>query len=207
MAINSPALSVLLRACSVLALGAVLIGCTGRGGGYLPPDGLLFGEQATLGFSFSCERSAATVSSNAPTGRLRLQLSYTDHGSNPLGSGFSVHGEADSLDPVLESAVCIGQEPPPGGNVLIVLGRYWPVSSPPAGFRPECRVSNSQPNGPYCRFEAIITDNDQNRAPSRGDGFSIRLSTVTDPNNTVFPASSVFYARSGVLLGGNLEVD
>ena len=41
------------------------------------------------------------------------QLAYIDHGSNPLGSPFAIHGIVDTIDPVLESAICIGQNPPP----------------------------------------------------------------------------------------------
>ena len=51
---------------------------------------------------------------NPPTGQLRIQLSYTDRGTSVLlGAPFSVHGIVDRIDPVLESAVCIGQNPPP----------------------------------------------------------------------------------------------
>ena len=74
------------------------------------------------GFSFSCERSSNSVSPNPQAGRLRIQLSYTDHGANPLGSSFSIHGDADRIDPVLESTICIGQNPPPTPNELIFLG-------------------------------------------------------------------------------------
>ena len=102
----------------------VLSACTGRGGGQLPPDGIFFKAAASFGFSFSCERSSNSTSTNPPAGRLRIQLSYTEHGTNPLGTGFSVHGTVDTLDPVLESAICVGQNPPPGGNELIFLGRY-----------------------------------------------------------------------------------
>src|SRR5215217_576122 len=55
-------------------------------------------------------------------GQLKIELSYTDKGSNPLGSAFGIHGTVDRIDPVLESAICIGTNPPPGGNELIFLG-------------------------------------------------------------------------------------
>ena len=70
---------------SLLLLGAALVGCTGQGGGWLPPDGDAFGGKATMGFTFRCERSSASVNLNPPVGRLRLQLTYADHGANPLG--------------------------------------------------------------------------------------------------------------------------
>jgi hypothetical protein len=182
-------------------LVATLSACTGRGGGQLPPDGLLFTGPASFGFSFSCERSSKTVNTNPPTGRLRIQLSYTEHGSNLLGSGFSVHGTADILDPVLESAICIGQEPPPGGNELIFLGRYRTTSSVPTGFAPACASAT-----PLCRFEVIVRDNDRNLAPSTGDYFSIKLSSGTAVTSELVPAT-VFYARAGLLSSGNLTVD
>lgn len=180
---------------------ATLSACDGRGGGRLGPDGLLFTGPASFGFSFSCERSSSSVQTNPPTGRLRIQLSYTEHGTNPLGSGFSVHGTVDTLDPVLESAICIGQEPPPGGNELIFLGRYRTTSSVPTGFAAACASSS-----PLCRFEVIVRDNDADRAPSGGDFFSIKLSSGTALTSDLDPAL-VFYARAGVLSSGNLTVD
>jgi hypothetical protein len=57
-----------------------------------------------------------------------------------------------------------------------------------------------------CRFEVIVQDNDQNHAPSLGDFFSIKLSTVTALTSQLDPAT-VFYARAGFLAGGNLTVD
>ena len=190
----------------VLLLSATLVGCTGRGGGWLPPDGIIFSAQATLGFSFSCERSSASYNLNPPPGQLRLQLSYTDHGTSPLGGPFSIHGEADTLDPVLESMICIGQNPPPDEHELIFLGQYELTSSPPAGFPAACAAPPPDPDQPRCRFEAIVRDNDGNRAPSQGDAFSITLSTATVTGFEGDPGA-VVYARSGVLGGGNLEID
>jgi hypothetical protein len=205
--------SVLLAAAAILAL--VLTACTGRGGGQLPPDNVLFKAPASFGFSFSCEDSGGL---NPPTGQLHIELSYTDHGANPLGSGFSIHGIVDQIDPVVESAVCIGQDPPePDPNQLIFLGRYYLTSSAPAGFKSECSKSKTDTT-PLCRFEVIVRDNDMNRAPSMGDSFSIKLSTVIaacdaptleelDPTCSQLPAGTVFYARAGTLSSGNLTVD
>jgi hypothetical protein len=179
----------------------MLSACTGRGGGQLPPDGVLFTGAASFGFSFSCERSSHSTSTNPSAGRLRIALSYTEHGTNPLGGGFSVHGTVDTLDPGLESRVCVGQEPPPGGNELIFLGRYRTTTSAPARFPQACAKTT-----PLCRFEVIVRDNDRNRAPSAGDFFSIKLSTGTLVTSDLAPAS-VFYARAGLLSSGNLTVD
>ncbi|WP_210503457.1 hypothetical protein [Nocardioides xinjiangensis] len=185
----------------VSILVATLSACTGRGGGQLPPDGLLFAGAASFGFSFSCERSSKSTRPQPSAGRLRIQLSYTDHGRNLLGSGFSVHGTVDTLDPVLESMICIGQEPPPGGNELIFLGRYRSSGPAPAGFAPACTTSGS-----LCRFEVVVRDNDSDRAPSAGDFFSIKLSSGTALSSELDPAT-VFYARAGLLRSGNLTVD
>src|SRR3712207_4056586 len=105
--------SILLAAAGILAV--VLTACTGRGGGYLPPDTVArFTGQAPFGFTFSCEDSGGI---NPPTGRLAIELAYSDKGTSPLlGAPFSIHGIVDKIDPVLESAVCQGQNPPPGGN-------------------------------------------------------------------------------------------
>jgi hypothetical protein len=180
-------------------LVVVLAACTGRGGGYLPPQPGFTG-QGSFGFSFSCEN-----------GDLKIELSYNDKGSNPLGSSFGIHGTVDTLDPVVESAACIDDNPPPPPeNQLIFLGRYRLTSSAPSGFPAACKTTT-----PSCRFEVIVQDNDQNMAPSTADSFSIKLSTVTAPcpsdpfdlTCSQLPPVSVFYARAGYLAGGNLTVD
>jgi hypothetical protein len=170
-------------------LVVVLAACTGRGGGYLPPQPGFTG-QASFGFTFSCQN-----------GDLHIELSYNDKGSNPIGSSFGIHGTVDTIDPVLESQICIGQEPPPGGNELIFLGRYRLTSSAPALFPTVCKTTT-----PSCRFEVIVQDNDRNMAPSSADSFSIKLSSATAVTSTL-PVAAVFYARAGFLAGGNLTVD
>jgi hypothetical protein len=197
--------SLVFAAAGILTLA--LAACTGRGGGQLPPDGVMFAGPASFGFAFSCERSSRSTRPNPPTGRLRIQLAYTDHGSNPIGSSFSIHGIVDTIDPVLESMICIGQNPPPGPdpNVLIFLGRYRLLSSAPAGFPSSCPARETRKT-PLCRFEVIVRDNDMDRAPSRGDYFQIRLSSGTVVDDELDP-STVFYTRAGLLSGGNITVD
>lgn len=209
---------IFLTTAGILAL--VLTACTGRGGGYLPPQSPAFTGQAPLGFTFSCEDSGGI---NPPTGRLAIQLAYADQGTSlALAAPFSIHGIVDKIDPVLESAVCQGQNPPPGGSELIFLGRYRLTSKPPPGFPPTSTCPTRETStSPLCRFEVIVRDNDGNLRPSKGDFFSIKLSTVTtivtacppdDPDAippcyiTEFPAGTVFYARAGLLAGGNLTV-
>jgi len=187
---------------SVGILTLVLTACTGRGGGQLPPDNIAFKAPASFGFSFSCQDNGGL---NSPTGRLAIELAYVDQGANPLGSAFGIHGTVDTIDPVVESAFCIGQNAPPGGNELIFLGRYRLASSPPAGFPSTCPPRATRTT-PLCRFEVIVRDNDLNRAPSAGDFFSIKLSTVTTLTSELDP-TAVFYARAGLLSSGNLTVD
>lgn len=195
----------LRRALSLAALGflaVALTACTGRGGGQLPPDGVMFKAPASFGFSFSCEDKGGV---NPPTGRLRIQLSYTDHGENVLGSPFGIHGTVDTIDPMVESMICIGQNPPPGGNELIFLGRYRLTSKAPEGF-PSTRPARETSTTPACRFEVTVRDNDKNRAPSAGDFFEIRLSSGTAVTSQLEPGS-VVYARAGLLSSGNLTVE
>ena len=193
-----------LAAAGILAV--VLTACTGKGGGYLPPQQPLFSGQASFGFTFSCQK-----------GDLTVQLSYTDKGSNPIGSSFGIHGIVDTIDPVLESQVCIGENPPPPPeNRLIFLGRYRLTSSAP-GFPSTCPTRETSTSR-LCRFEVIVEDNDRSLTPSQGDFFSIKLSTVTSVVTdcpagkeppcfiTEFPVGTVFYARAGYLAGGNLTV-
>jgi hypothetical protein len=188
-----------LAAAGILVV--VLTACMGVGGGQLPPDGVVFTGPASFGFNFSCEDKGGV---NPPTGQLNIQLGYIDHGSNPIGSSFSIHGIVDIIDPVLESAICIGQEPPPGGNELIFLGRYRLTSGAPAGFPSTCPARETKTSS-LCRFEVIVRDNDQNLAPSPGDYFQIRLSSGTAISSQLDPAT-VFYTRAGLLSSGNLTV-
>lgn len=190
----------LVVAAGILAM--VLTACTGRGGGQLPPESPVFSGPASFGFTFSCEDKGGL---NPPTGQLSIELAYIDHGSNPIGSSFSIHGTVDTIDPVTESAFCIGQNPPPGGNELIFLGRYRLTSSAPAGFPPTCTTRQTKTT-PSCRFEVIVRDNDMDRAPSPGDFFSIKLSTVRALTSQLDPLA-VFYFRAGLLSSGNLIVD
>jgi hypothetical protein len=191
--------SIVLAAAGILAV--MLTACTASGGGQLPPQSPVFMAPASFGFTFSCEDKGGI---NPPTGQLRLQLTYTDHGSNPIGSSFSIQGTADELDPVLESMFCIGQEPPPGGNELIFLGRYRPTTPPPAGFPQSCPRRETS-TSPLCRFEVMVRDNDGNRAASTGDFFSIMLSSATAVTSEL-PDGTVFYARAGYLERGHLTI-
>ena len=79
-------------------LVVLLAACTGRGGGYLPPQSPVFTGQAAFGFTFSCEN-----------GDLKIELAYTDKGN---GNGF--HDlEADTvtlLDGTRASTASAGKE-------------------------------------------------------------------------------------------------
>ncbi len=194
--------SLLVATAGILAVA--LTGCSAHGGGQLPPDGVVFTGPATFGFNFSCERSARSTNLHPKPGRLRVQLTYHDHGSNPIGSSFGIHGIADEIDPVLESMICIGDEPPLGGNELFFMGRYRLVGSAPDGFPSTCPARETDTT-PLCRFEVTVRDNDMNGGPGTGDYFEIRLSSGTvlgelDP-------ATVFYTRGGVLSRGNITVD
>jgi hypothetical protein len=176
------------------------------------PPGPGFTGAASFGFSFSCQDSGGV---NPPTGKLHIELSYGDKGASvmQLGSAFSIHGIVDEIDPVLESAICIGQNPPPPPqppNQLTFLGRYYLTSSAPAGFPATCPTRET-PTTPLCRFEVIVRDNDMNHAPSTGDYFQITLSSATaspvTPGDSQLDPAAVFYIRGGTLSSGNLTVD
>ena len=196
--------SVLLAMVGILL--AVLTACTGKGGGYLPPNEPAgFTGQAPFGFTFSCEDKGGL---NPPTGKLAIELAYSDLGTSDfLRAPFSIHGIVDKIDPVVESAACIGQNAPPGGTTLIFLGRYRLTSSPPPGFPSTCPARETKTT-PLCRFEVTVQDNDGNLKPSPRDFFSIKLSSATtceDPLCSTLPGP-VFYGRAGFLAGGNLTV-
>ena len=194
----------LASAAMFAVIAAVLAGCTGRGGGQLPPDGVIFTGPASFGFAFSCEDNSSGRQS--PTGQLRIQLDYTDHGTSPIGSTFGIHGTVDTIDPVLESMICIGENPPyPEPRELIFLGRYRLQSGAPARFASTCPTRETSTT-PLCRFEVVVRDNDMNGAPSAGDYFQIRLSSGTALDDELDPAA-VFYTRAGLLSSGNLTVD
>jgi hypothetical protein len=184
--------SVMLAAACILAV--VLTACTGRGGGQLPPSAGFTGA-ASFGFTFSCEN-----------GDLKIELSYNDKGSNPLGSSFGIHGIVDTVDSVTESAICIDHNPPPPPeNQLIFLGRYYLTSSAPSGYPSTCPKSETS-TSPLCRFEVIVQDNDKSLTPSQGDSFAIKLSSSTALGSQL-PPLTVVYARAGTLSSGNLTVD
>jgi len=196
----------LVKASCLLVLIFLLAACTGRGGGWLPPNSTQgFTAQATLGFSFSCQDSSPLV---GPTGTLKIELDYSDKGTNPLGGAFSIHGKADTLPLELESMYCFGQNPSPPPleeNELIFLGVYRPTSSPPPGPLVECTRTDSGTAEAQCRFEVHVIDNDHNSAPSAGDYFSIKLSTSTVLNDEL--TEGIIYTRDGFLGGGNITVN
>jgi hypothetical protein len=191
-----------------LALAGVLVAalaaCTGRGGGHLPAASPEFTGPATFGFNFSCERSSNSTNLHPPTGQLRFQLSYADQGSNPLGSRFSIHAVPDPIDPILESQICIAQNPPPDATELILMGRFRLTGPAPAGFPASC-PKRETPTTPLCRFEVIVRDNGQGNTGS-ADFFSIKLSTSTEDQYREFPDETVFYARAGLVEGGNITI-
>ena len=133
-------------------------------------------------------------------------MAYGDQGTSVLlGAPFAIHGVVDVIDPVLESEFCIGRNPPPGdGKTLIFLGRYRLTTSPPPGFPKSCPTRETS-TSTLCRFEVIVRDNDGNLAPSKGDYFSIKLSSATALTSE-FKPEEVFYARAGFLAGGNITV-
>ncbi len=161
------------RSLPLVAIGVLvtLTACTGRGGGQLPPQAGAYNASSSFGFTFSCEDKGGT---NPQPGKLAIQLSYTERSTGLLTRPFGIHGVADVIDPVLESQICIGQNPPPGGNELIFLGTYRTTSAAPSTFPTACTRSTS-----LCRFEVIVRDNDGNLRPSPGDFFQISLSSTT----------------------------
>jgi predicted small lipoprotein YifL len=208
-------------------LAAVLTACTGKGGGYLPPGPYVsdpaidqaviekfvktsFTGQAPFGFTFSCEDKGGL---NPPTGKLAIELAYSDQGTSALNAPFGIHGIVDKIDPLLESMFCSGQTTPPEPlppNELIFLGRYRSTSSSKPGALKDCPTRETT-TSPLCRFEVFVRDNDKNMRPSKGDFFSIQLSTATctsptDLSCSTLPIEKVFYARAGYLAGGNLTV-
>jgi hypothetical protein len=56
-----------------------------------------------------------------------------------------------------------------------------------------------------CRFEVIVRDTNGDLTGSKGDFFSIKLSSSTTVTSELDPLT-VFYARAGYLAGGNLKV-
>ena len=106
--------------------------------------------------------------------------------------------------PILESAICIGQNPPPVETELILMGRFRLTGPAPAGFPTSCPTRET-PTTPLCRFEVIVRDNGQGNTGS-ADYFSIRLSTSTEGQYTEFPDETVFYARAGQVEGGNITI-
>lgn len=195
----------LVPAVLTIVLATLLSGCTGRGGGWLPPDIVLYSDQASFGFSFKCERSSKAYNPNPKPARLLIEVSYTEHGTFlglediPASGPFSIHGVVDQIDPAIESMICIEDDPARAPGHLVFLGRYRVTSGDAPQFA-SCRT-----NTPVCRFEIEVQDNDGNIAPSAGDQFSI---TLAGPAPAGFELAEPFiYVRGGELAGGNLTVD
>jgi hypothetical protein len=55
--------------------------------------------EETMKLTFNCQDSSGL---NPPTGQLKIEPSYTDHGSNALGSSYGIRGIVDKIDPVLD---------------------------------------------------------------------------------------------------------
>ena len=189
--------SVFLAAIGVLV--AVLTACTGRGGGYLPPE-------RAFRCSTARRRSASpSAASASPAARTRIRRPVSSASSSPTTNTATTSrsarrsgstGSSTSIDPVLESAICIGQNPPPGGNELIFLGRYRPTSAPPAGFPATCPTRETKTT-PLCRFEVIVRDNDGEPRPVAG---RLLLDQAVERHGSrrlnSIPAT-VFYSRAG----------
>jgi hypothetical protein len=161
----------------------------------------MFNGQAPFGFTFSCEDKGGL---NPPTGKLAIELAYSDQGTSALSARFGIHGIVDKIDPVLESMICIGQNPPTPPHELRFLGRYRSTSSSTPGALKNCPTRETT-TSPLCRFEVFVRDNDSNSRPSKGDFFSIQLSSATVLSDEL-DVADVFYARAGVLAGGNITV-
>ena len=150
-----------------LVVGTLAVGlaaCAGRGGGQLPQSRMFTGP-ASFGFSFSCEDKGGV---NPPTGRLHIELSYTDHGM-PIFSLVLLdprdrrHDRSGARIRDLhrsEPAAAGEQADLPGALSADVIGTD---RLPPACPMQEATTT------PWCRFEVIVRDNDGNRAPSTGD--------------------------------------
>ena len=198
----------LRRSVSVIATGVLVVllaACNGRGGGQLPAASPVFMAPASFGFDFSCERSSKSTSPNAPAGRLRIQVAYVEHGANPLGSGFAIHGTVDIIDSVLESQICIGQNPPPTSNELIFLGRFRP------GHLASGRVPEDLPDQGDGRVVVVPLRDHRPRQrpePRAVPGRLLRHPALErDGGHQQLDPTTVFYARAGLLSSGNLTVD
>jgi hypothetical protein len=81
---------------------------------------------------------------------------------------------------------------------------YRPTTPPPTGFPSTCPTRETKTT-PLCRFEVTVQDIDGNLTGSKGDFFSIKLSSATAVTSELDP-TTVFYARAGYLESGNLTV-
>ena len=69
-------------------LVVVLAACTGRGGGYLPPQSPVFTGQASFGFTFSCQK-----------GELKIQLAILRQSQQPARSAARILSPFGSMGP------------------------------------------------------------------------------------------------------------
>ena len=193
--------SVFLAGIGVLV--AVLTACTGRGADTCRLTSVAFTGPASFGFTLQLRgqgrREPADRSAAHPA------LLQRTRQQPRIGSPFGIHGIVDMIDPVLESMICIGQNPPPGGKELIFLGRYRPTTSAPAGFPKSCPTRRRRPTAvPFRGHRA-----GQRQEPARRRRATSSRSRCRAPRQSPsdLDPATVFYTRAGLLEGGNLTVN
>ncbi len=103
----------------------------------------------------SVSASAVSVRPRAPA-RTRLRVGCASSCPTPsTGPAQSASaraspstGRSDTIDPVLESQICIGQDPPPTAPTLIFLGTYRAPSPAAAGFPTSCPAKETATDAP-----------------------------------------------------------
>ena len=82
-----------------------------------------------------------------------------------LGSSFSIHGTADTIDPVLESMICIGQNPPPRRERADLPGALPADVIGPGRLPPD--VPDREPRPRHCAVSRSSCETTTGIAPRR----------------------------------------
>ena len=180
--------SVLLAAACILAV--VLTACTGKGGGYLPPQKPGVHRPGAV-------RLHVQLREGWPESA-KIELAYNDKGAATRSvRRLEFTASSTRLTRCWNPQFALARIHRPGRNQPIFLGRYSQTSSAPAVFPSTCPERNETTS--LCRFEVIVQDNDNNLPHRRGT--SSRSSYRARRRTSLNSQWDRCYARAGLPSG------
>ena len=178
---------------AVMALAAVLTlgACRATGGGYLPPDNIVFKGRADFGFNFTCQ-----VETEKKRAVIRGEVTYHDDPSLGFPEGIRIHGTVDPFFIELANLT----ELPPGTDLNCANAgvKSGLADQGRARFRGEYQsqdttIPATERTG---RFQVDVQDLGE---PTNFDGDTFEILLTSGPYAP--------YNRFGIIEGGNIQVE